>query len=149
MDRGRIGQEDQMDPGSGGNDIQVIKLAGPGVPGMEYEAPVFHFDVPATRMQELEADPVAFLARLGLGPDQGVAPRGRMTVEVISPDEWAWNGRNWVYPEPVAAELTVLPPDGGTDAGSSHSCCYTSGPDRMTCHVHTTDPHTDTTFVDD
>jgi hypothetical protein len=138
-----------MVAGSEGDDIQVTKLAGPGVPGMEYEAPLYHFDVPATRMQELEADPVAFLARLGLGPDQGVAPRGSMTVQVTSPDEWAWNGRNWVYPEP-AAELTVVPPDGGTDGGSSgHGCCYTSGPDRMTCHWHTTDPHVDSKFVDD
>ena len=34
--------------------ISVVKLAGPGVPGLEDDTPLYHFDVPAERMAEFQ-----------------------------------------------------------------------------------------------
>jgi hypothetical protein len=114
-------------------DVQVKQLSGPGVPGLETDPPVFHFDLGMDLMPELVADPVGFLRGLGLGPDQGVAPKGSMTVRLTSP-EWAWDGSRWVAQEdqPVADDAGA--PDAGTHARSS--CCYISGPEEMTCHTH-------------
>ncbi|MDQ4092810.1 MAG: hypothetical protein M3143_05220 [Actinomycetota bacterium] len=110
-----------------GGDILVKKLAGPGVEGLEHDPPVFHFDVKTDLMPELLADPVEFLKQLGLGPEQGVAPKGLMTVRLTGA-EWIWNGRQW-----VATEDQTL---ASGDAGVSSSCCYISGPAEMTCHTH-------------
>ena len=128
--------------------VKLTKLAGPGVEGLEYDPPLFHLDVRADRFRELIDDPVSFVRSLGLGADDGVAPDDSMTVRFTG-SRWTWNGSRW---EPrQASDLTVLPPDGGTDGGTvpGHSCCYISGPDEMTCHWHSQDPHTDTVFVDE
>jgi hypothetical protein len=135
-----------VDDNQDGDTIKVTKLAGPGVRGLEYDPPVFHFDLPTERIAELLSEPVAFLARLGLGPEQGVAPAGAMTVRLTSP-KWAWNGRNWILRESVAADNAGAPNAG--DAGTvSSSCCYISGPDEMTCHTHT-GSHFNLVFVND
>lgn len=128
--------------------VKVTKLAGPGVEGLEYDPPLFHIDVRKDRFDELVADPVRFLRSLGLSADDGVAPEDAMTVRFTG-SKWAWNGSRWV--ERQAPDPAVLQSDGGTDGGGlqGHSCCYTSGPDEMTCHWHHQDPHTDTVFVDE
>jgi len=127
--------------------VKVAKLAGPGVPGLEYDPPLYHIDLSADRLAELQADPVPFLRRLGLGPDE-VAPDDTMTVRLTTP-KWGWNGTRWVEAEVAGDDEFVL--DAGTDAGTTavHSCCYSSGPAEITCHMHNQDPHTDTVFVDD
>ena len=112
-----------------GSDIVVKQLAGPGVPGLEHDSPVFHFDLGMDLMPELMGNPVEFLKRLGLGPEQGVAPKGSMDVR-LTDNEWTWTGRQWVANEDLA-----LADDGGVpgDAGAPRSsCCYISGPAEMT-----------------
>jgi hypothetical protein len=100
------------DYGSGTSRIEVTKLAGPGVPGMEDDIPLYHFDVSAEEMEELIADPDEFVVRLGLRPDKD-RDYGKVNLRFV--------GR-----------------DGGTpDAGASHSCCYISGESEMTCTTHT------------
>jgi hypothetical protein len=128
--------------------VRISKLAGPGVPGLEHDPPLYHIDLTARRLYELQADPVPFLRRLGLGPDE-VAPDDTMTVEVTAP-MWRWDGRTWARAE-AAGDDVVLPPDGGTDGGATavHYCSYVSGPSSMTFHPHVQDPHTDSVFVDD
>ena len=108
--------------------ISVNQLAGPGVPGLEHDPPVFHFDLGMELMPELLANPVEFLKELGLGPEQGVAPKGYMSVRLTGP-EWTWNGREWVGRE----DQEVSSKDAGT---ARSSCCYISGPAEMTCHTH-------------
>ena len=127
--------------------VRVAKLAGPGVPGLELDPPVYHIDLTADRLEELQADPVPFLRRLGLRADEGVAPYDTMTVRFTSL-EWRWDGTRWVRAEAAGDDVVLR--NGGTDGGTGgHSCCYISGPDEMTCHWHHQDPHTDTVFVDE
>ncbi len=136
-----------MDSGGARDGVRVQKLAGPGVPGLEYDPPLYHIDLTAERLAELQADPVPFLRGLGLGPDE-VAPGDEITVQLTSP-RWGWNGRIWVRAE-AAADDVVVRDDGGVDGGPlvGHGCCYMTA-DGMTCHWHHQDPHTDTVFVDD
>jgi hypothetical protein len=108
--------------------ISVKQLAGPGVPGLEHDPPVFHFDLGMELMPELLANPVEFLEQLGLGPEQGVAPKGFMSVRLTGP-EWTWNGHQWVAREDQLGSAE------DADAPRS-SCCYISGPAEMTCHTH-------------
>jgi hypothetical protein len=111
-----------------GPDIVVTQLAGPGVPGLEHDPPVFHFDLGMEQMPELLRDPVRFLKGLGLGPEQGVAPKGYMSVRLTGP-EWIWNGRRWLASDEV---LLARDDAGAGDAGARASCCYISGPAEMT-----------------
>lgn len=108
--------------------IPVKQLAGPGVAGLEHDPPVFHFDLEMDLMPELLENPVEFLRQLGLGPEQGVAPKGTMTVRLTGP-EWTWNGVRWVAREDQAVATVEA-------SASSTSCCYISGPAEMTCHTH-------------
>jgi hypothetical protein len=118
--------------------VRIEKLAGPGVPGLEYDPPLYHIDLTAARLAELQADPVPFLRGLGLGREE-VAPDDVITVRLTSP-RWGWNGGVW-----VRAEAAADAGDGGVDGGvfRGHSCSYMSGPDEMTCHWHYQD-HTRT-----
>jgi hypothetical protein len=104
------------DSGSGMSGIQVTQLAGPGVPGMEDDIPLYHFDVSA-EIAELIADPDGFVVRLGLRPDKD-REYGKVSLRLAGRDS--------------------DDPDGGTppDGGTSHSCCYISGESEMTCHTH-------------
>ncbi|MET0144838.1 MAG: hypothetical protein ABW122_04265 [Ilumatobacteraceae bacterium] len=135
--------------GASRDGVRVEKLAGPGVSGRESDPPLYHIDLTSERLAELQADPVPFLRSLGLPADE-VAPDDVITVRFTRP-RWGWNGRTWERAEAAADLAAVLPPDGGVDGGApvGHSCCYSSGPDEMTCHWHYQDPHTDTVFVDD
>ena len=105
------------DTGSGISRIQLTKLAGPGVPGMEDDIPLYHFDVSAEEMEELIADPDGFVVRLGLRPDRD-REYGKVNLRLAGRES--------------------DDPDGGTppDGGTSHSCCYISGESEMTCHTH-------------
>jgi hypothetical protein len=60
------------DSGSETSHIQVTQLAGPGVPGMEDDIPLYHFDVSAEEMQELIADPDGFLSAWDSDPTKTV-----------------------------------------------------------------------------
>jgi hypothetical protein len=101
--------------------VRVQKLAGPGVPGLEYDPPLYHIDLTGDRLAELQADPVPFLRRLELGPEE-VAPDDVITVRLTTP-RWGWNGQVWVRAEAAADDVVVT--DGGTDGGTTggHSCC--------------------------
>ena len=113
---------------SGARGVIVVKqLAGPGVEGLVHYPPVFYFYIEMDLMPELLEDPVEFLRQLGLGPEQGVAPKGSMTVRLTGA-EWIWNGRQW-----VAKEDQMRASD---DASVRSSCCYISGAAEMTCHTH-------------
>ena len=59
---------------------KLSQLAGPGVPGMEKDLPLYHVDVDNENLHKLLADPVDFFERLGVGPEQGIAPQGVMNV---------------------------------------------------------------------
>ncbi|MFE4479332.1 MULTISPECIES: hypothetical protein [Streptomycetaceae] len=98
----------------------VAQLAGPGVLGREQDPPLFHFDVPAEDVGALVADTLGYLQQLGIGPEQGIAPDGAMTL-VLADARRAWNGKEWIE-QTAAAE-------GGT------KCCYTSGSQSI-CHPH-------------
>jgi hypothetical protein len=104
--------------------ITVVKLAGPGVPGLEADTPLYHFDVPAERMAEFVRDPDAFAARLGLRP-----PRDReyahVNLRVIPASA------DSAFEAAAGDEPTVL----GVEA-APHACCYLSGEDEITCHMH-------------
>jgi hypothetical protein len=103
--------------GSETSRIKVTQLAGPGVPGMEDDIPLYHFDVSPEEMKELIADPDEFVVRLGLRPATD-REYGKVNLRLA--------GRDSDDPDGGA------PPDGGT----SHSCCYISGESEMTCHTH-------------
>ena len=108
----------------GDDGISVVKLAGPGVPGLEDDSPLCHFDVPAERMAEVVRDPEAFATRLGLRP-----PRAReyapVTLRVIP------SSADSTFEATAGDEPTVL----GVEA-APHACCYLSGEDEITCHMH-------------
>ena len=104
--------------------ITVTRLAGPGVSGLENDTPLHHFDVPAHRMPEFTRDPDSFVARLGLRPPRE-RPYGRVNLRVV-PGEGG---------EVTAAAMsdddsTLLRVD------APHACCYLSGEDEITCHMH-------------
>ena len=100
------------DSGSGTSRIEVTQLAGPGVPGMEDDIPLYHFDVSPEEMKELIADPDGFIVRLGLRPDED-HEYGKVNLRLAGPISDAPDGRM-----------------------TSHSCCYISGESEMTCHTH-------------
>jgi hypothetical protein len=100
------------DSGSGTSRIEVTQLAGPGVPGMEDDIPLYHFDVSPEEMKELIADPDGFVVRLGLRPDED-HEYGKVNLRLAGPSSDAPDGRM-----------------------TSHSCCYISGESEMTCHTH-------------
>ena len=104
--------------------ITVVQLAGPGIPGMEDDTPLFHFDVPAERMEEFVRDPDAFAEKLRLRP-----PRDRGYAHV--------NLR--VVPSSAGPALEPKPGDEPTVLGveaAPHACCYFSGENEITCHMH-------------
>ncbi len=104
--------------------INVTQLAGPGIPGMEDDTPLYHFDVPADQMAELIADPDAFLTRLGLRPARD-RKYAKVNLRVLEASADAPDGGT--------------SPEGGTtlpEGGMPHSCCYFSGESEMTCHTH-------------
>ncbi|MET9761123.1 hypothetical protein ABZ016_18980 [Streptomyces sp. NPDC006372] len=87
----------------------VVQLAGPGVPGMEGDAPLFHYDVPPEDLPTLLADPVKYLEQRGMGREQGIAPDGRMDILFTSANR-VWDGSQWTDE------------DGGIEP--RHVCCY-------------------------
>jgi hypothetical protein len=108
--------------------IAVTQLAGPGVPGLEGDTPLYHFDVEGEDLRDLAADPDDFVTRLGLRPDKD-RQYPKMNFRLVGLAADAPNGG---LPK-------TLPPDGGPPDGGpppSHSCCYVSGDDEMTCHMH-------------
>lgn len=108
----------------GPRQIKVDQLTGPGVPGLEEDPPLYHFDIDVDEMEELSADPAGFLQRLGLGPDKGIAPTGN--VQLITHPGMRWSGREWMRRD--AAEEARLP-------AKPKACCYVSD-DSMICHTH-------------
>ncbi|MHA3703665.1 hypothetical protein ACXR2U_15925 [Jatrophihabitans sp. YIM 134969] len=100
------------------------QLAGPGVPGLEQDPPLYHFDVDAKDAAALHADPHGFLARLGLGPEQGIAPARNVRV--------TWTSRFWT--SAGWKEREELPEAIRNDGGVS-GCCYGSD-DEIICHPH-------------
>ncbi len=127
--------------------IIVHQLSGPGATQLQGDPPVFHFDLTSEQLPVLLADPVAFLARLGLGPNEGVAVGGEVAVRFSEP-RWIWNGERWLDQREVGDDAGV--PDGGApDSGAgSTSCVFSSGPAELTIHTHH-GPHFDMVYVDE
>lgn len=96
------------------------QLSGPGVPGTETDTPLYHVDVDREQLSDLVADPVKFLARVGLGQKNGIAPGGAMSVNVARPD-LRWTPAGW---QQVAA-----------DEPTTQWCCHVVG-DTTTCYQH-------------
>ncbi len=105
----------------------VRQVSGPGVPGMESEAPLYHLDVDGDHILELIRDPVGFLRDLGLGPDQGVAPDGGMSVHFSSPHR-VWYGGAWRLRD----ELPPATADGGVPV---KACCWVHD-DEVWCRMN-------------
>jgi hypothetical protein len=99
---------------------KVRKLAGPGVPGAEHDTPLYHVDISKKDADKLVADPIGVLERLGVGPEEGIAPDGTMSVTLGLPDQ-AWTGGGWT--------------DVDAPSATSTWCCYVVG-DTTTCHQH-------------
>jgi hypothetical protein len=73
---------------------KATQIAGPGVPGLEHEAPVYHFDVRPDDFDEFIRDPARYLERLGLTRDE--APRGQISrVGVLDSEVWE-PGKGWM-----------------------------------------------------
>lgn len=127
--------------------IMVHQLSGPGAPQLQGDPPVFHFDLTSEQLSVLLADPVAFLARLGLGPNEGVAVGGEVAVRLSEP-RWIWNGDRWLDQREVGDDAGA--PDGGAPDGGnvSTSCVFSSGPDELTIHTHH-GPHFDMVYVEE
>jgi hypothetical protein len=84
----------------------VSQLAGPGVPGMEDDTPLWHFDIELTDIPALVTRPTEFLQGTGF-------------VQII--DE--------------SRDVTFVGrPDPDVEAGT-HLCCYQSGSQTI-CHYH-------------
>ncbi len=132
--------------------IIVHQLSGPGAPQLQGDPPVFHFDLTSEQLQVFLADPVAFLARLGLGPNEGVAVGGEVALRFSEP-RWLWNGERWLDQRDTGNDAGASEggaPDGGTPDGGtvSTSCFFSSGPDEFTIHTHH-GPHFDVVYVDE
>jgi len=67
---------------------------GPGVPGLEHDPPLYHFDLSEEEFSQMLIDPVEFLRMLGLGPEQNVAMDGVVNVQLPNPTQ-AWSGNGW------------------------------------------------------
>lgn len=104
--------------------VATQQLAGPGVDGLDQDPPLFHFDIDSDQIEDLLNDPQGFLTRIGLGPDQGIAPNGR--VNVITNFNQQWTGRAWRKRDVGAEARPRRAPKG---------CCYVSD-DSVICHVH-------------
>ena len=105
-----------MTEGSASSSIEVKQMAGPGVPGMEHEAPLYHIDVELDDVVELVSDPVGFMKSIGLGPPQGVAPAGAMNVH-FSSSNWTWYAGAWRFSEDAKAAA----PNAGVPM---RACCW-------------------------
>lgn len=92
---------------------------GVGVEALEKDPPLYHFDVEGDDWAALIADPEQFLARLGLGPDQGIAPAGAVQLSIGAR---TWTGEGWQG----STYTNSLQPRG---------CCYVSD-DAVYCHRH-------------
>ena len=88
--------------------LNFKQLAGPGVPGMEDDIPVYHFDILDEDVPAMLADPIGFLSSRGIEAYQRMDPQTRMQVTMVS-----------------APNVT---------AGASW-CCYDIGEGRR-CHLH-------------
>lgn len=99
--------------------VEVTKLAGKGVPGMENDPPLYHFDATPEEMAQLLADPHRFLEEANLPTSAADHITLCRWAEAYSP-EHGWQRRA----------------NGGSDGGLPKSCCYISGESEMTCHVH-------------
>jgi hypothetical protein len=96
------------------------QLAGPGIRGAETDTPLYHIDVDREQLTQLVSDPVEYLAKVGLGKAQGIAPAGAMSVNLSRLDQ-RWTPDGWVQ----AAD----------DEPTTQWCCYVVG-DTTTCHQH-------------
>jgi hypothetical protein len=74
---------------------EIRQIAGPDVSGMEPDTPMFHVDIDGADIDSLRTDPVGFFKRLGVGPEQGVAPDGVISVTLSRPNQ-AWTENGWV-----------------------------------------------------
>ena len=100
---------------------EATQIAGPGVPGLDHEAPVYHFDVPPEAWQSFIHDPASYLAKLGLTPD--IAPRGQLSRSVVLDFE-IWEAEKGWLPERPPEELLFARKGG---------CCFWFG---GKCHCH-------------
>lgn len=91
---------------------------------METDPPLFHFDIDAAQLHELISDPQSFLRKIGLGPEQGIAHNGNVSVITNFAQQWTSNGWKALN---VDNEPRMMP--------TKPSCCYVSG-DTCSCHVH-------------
>ena len=122
--RTRRTQEDDGDMSTSASRVSGLQqVAGPSVAGMEKEAPTYHLDISSESIADLVRDPVSFLQEIGLGPEQGIAPDGVVSVHFAGSRK-VWDGSKWRLPD---HNLT-----GGRASGS---CCYVTG-EEMHCHVH-------------
>jgi hypothetical protein len=95
------------------------QLAGSSVQGTETDTPLYHVDVDRQQLAALVADPVQFLAQAGLGPKQGIAPGGAMSVN-LSRLDLRWTSTGWQQ---------------AADEPTTKWCCYVVG-DTTICHPH-------------
>jgi len=102
--------------------IRADQLSGPGVPGMEHDPPLYHFDIDQDNLDKLRADSVGFLKRLGIGREQGIAPNGAMNRQLALANP-AWSANGWV----------------DVPLGARGWCCHVVG-DTTTCYNHADGP---------
>jgi hypothetical protein len=91
--------------------IPVQTLAGPGVPGVEYDPPLFHYDLTREEMLELLANPAKFVDERLDWDDAQRALRPGSNRRGVTVSDLIWTNTEWV------SDPKVLPPDGGTSDG--------------------------------
>jgi len=104
----------------------VKQLTGPGVPGMEDEAPLYHFDLSMDELVELIMDPEVFLAGIDVPTSAARTILFLRWNEVYSPDE-GWQSRH-------ADDATSNEEIFELQARRPRACC-TTGDGGMTCTV--------------
>jgi hypothetical protein len=90
------------------------------VRGAASDTPLYHIDVDREQLTELVADPVKYLAKAGLGAEQGIAPGGAMSVS-LGRGDLRWTTDGWQQADD--AEPTT------------EWCCFVVG-DQTICHNH-------------
>jgi hypothetical protein len=88
--------------------LNFKKIAGPGVPGMEDDIPVYHFDIADEDVPAMLADPIGFLGGRGIEEYQRMDQRAQMQVTMVA-----------------TSRSTI----------GAHWCCYDIGEGRR-CHLH-------------
>jgi hypothetical protein len=114
--------------------IPVQTIAGPGVSGMEYDPPLFHYDLEADEVQDFLLDPATFVAeRLDMTAEQrALQPPDRRCTVIVS--DLIWSDSGW------HRLRTLRSGEAGVSGLPVPSCVYDDG-DVMVIHRHYRGPH--------